>query len=233
MQGIYLILNKMNQHCYIGQSVDIEDRWRKHRSVAFNEPTNREYQYPLYRAFRKYGLENFEFIVLEELSNATPEELLNREIFWYNVLNNEYNQIHPSKKYDNKQGIFVCQINKKTLKLIKTYSSQKEAARAVNGVSNVIKSVLKKKKLSAYGYYWCYLNELENFKEPKPKNQNYDLWLKRKNLNIAQFDPEYKKIINIFESTHQAANSVGCSGSSIQNAINNNQQFAGYLWQYV
>ena len=88
MIGIYKITNKINQHCYIGQSTQIERRWANHKSYAFN-PNNQEYEYPLYRAFRKYGIENFIFEILEECSN---EELNSREQYWINFYNPEYNQ---------------------------------------------------------------------------------------------------------------------------------------------
>lgn len=91
MIGIYKITNLTNGKSYIGQSNNIRLRWNKHRSVAF-QPTSKGYDYPLYRAIRKYGLENFEFSILEECS----KELLNtRELFWgnyYDVYQNGYNQ---------------------------------------------------------------------------------------------------------------------------------------------
>lgn len=65
MVGIYKITNKINQKIYIGQSVNISKRWVAHRNGAFN-PNNKQYNTPLYKAIRKYGIENFTFEVLEE-----------------------------------------------------------------------------------------------------------------------------------------------------------------------
>lgn len=88
--GIYKIENLINHKCYIGQSVDIKRRWRQHKTVC-SEGTR---DYPLYRAFKKYGLENFSFEVLEEC----PREALNeREQYYiekYNAYNNGYNQAY-------------------------------------------------------------------------------------------------------------------------------------------
>lgn len=73
----------------------------------------------IYRAIRKYGLENFTFEVLEEC----PSELLNeREIYWINYFDSYYNgynctlggnesHIHlgkPVELYD-KDGNFVTE----------------------------------------------------------------------------------------------------------------------------
>lgn len=91
--GIYKIENLINHKVYIGQSVNIKNRWKSHLNVSKN-PVSDGYEYPLYRAFRKYGLENFSFKILEEC----PKEKLNqREEYYikkYNSLDNNfgYNQ---------------------------------------------------------------------------------------------------------------------------------------------
>lgn len=92
MIGIYKIENLINGKCYIGQSKYIEKRWINHKSDAFNSAQKDRYEYPLYRAIRKYGLENFSFEVIEE---CKIEELNEREIYWigyYHSLTNGYNQ---------------------------------------------------------------------------------------------------------------------------------------------
>lgn len=88
MCGIYRIINHLNGHSYVGQSQDIARRWKDHR----NRYRWTEYQqYPLHRAFLKYGLEHFTFEILEECS---VEELNIRESAWikyYDSINNGYN----------------------------------------------------------------------------------------------------------------------------------------------
>lgn len=86
--GIYKITNLCNGKCYIGQSRNIYKRWNNHKSDAYNA-SNNKYNYPLYRAFRKYGLINFQFEIIEE---CLIEELNNREVYWINILNPAYNQ---------------------------------------------------------------------------------------------------------------------------------------------
>lgn len=77
MTGIYKITNKINNKVYIGQSVDIMKRWRSHKYRS--EHDNREYNKYLYRAFRKYGVENFSIEVLEE---CTRGELNDKEHYY-------------------------------------------------------------------------------------------------------------------------------------------------------
>lgn len=84
MIGIYKITNKINGKSYVGQSKNIEERWRHHRSSKL--------KYPLYLAFQKYGLENFTWEVLEECSIL---ELNEKELYYikkYDSTNFGYNQ---------------------------------------------------------------------------------------------------------------------------------------------
>lgn len=86
--GIYKITNKINGHAYIGQSVNITRRWTDHK----NRYKDLNYDSTLYKAFRKYGLENFSFEILEE---CEPELLDEREIYYvalYDTFNDGYNE---------------------------------------------------------------------------------------------------------------------------------------------
>lgn len=76
--GIYKITNLINGKCYIGQSVNIKQRWRDHRSRAISKGSEGFESY-FYRSIRKYGLENFSFEILEEC----PKEQLNEKEQFY------------------------------------------------------------------------------------------------------------------------------------------------------
>ena len=72
--GIYKITNLVNGKVYIGQSQDIEHRWQEHRRNMYLE----KYQnIVLYKALKKYGIDNFSFTILEE---CALEELDDKEI---------------------------------------------------------------------------------------------------------------------------------------------------------
>ena len=76
MIGIYKITNLINNKCYIGQSIYIERRFAQHKSPY---EIARDPDKPLYQAFKKYGIENFSFEVLEE---CTQDELNDKEKFY-------------------------------------------------------------------------------------------------------------------------------------------------------
>lgn len=83
--GIYKITNLINGKIYIGQSVKIEQRWAKEKTRAFN-PNEEEYKYPRSAAFRKYGLQNFSFEIIEECSIDKLNEREQYYIKYYNSL---------------------------------------------------------------------------------------------------------------------------------------------------
>lgn len=83
MIGIYKITNKINGKCYIGQSNNIGRRFIEHKTI--NHETNKS----LKCAYKKYGLDNFEFEILEE---CNLEDLDEREIFYIEKIKPEYNR---------------------------------------------------------------------------------------------------------------------------------------------
>lgn len=86
--GIYKITNQVNGKCYIGQSINIARRWRDHKKASSDASYN-AYDSVLHKAFRKYGIENFSFEVLEECSQ---ESLNAKEIYWINYFNSDDSQ---------------------------------------------------------------------------------------------------------------------------------------------
>ena len=94
MFGIYKITNKLNNKCYIGKSSNIEERFQYHQT-NYSAHT-KEWNKTLYQAFRKYGITNFSFEIIEEMSQEDYKKYSNnREQFWiifYDSLENGYNE---------------------------------------------------------------------------------------------------------------------------------------------
>ena len=75
--GIYKITNIENQKCYIGQAVNIADRWKQHikRGVGAEAPTRNK----LYPVMYELGPEQFTFEVLEDCDKSLLDS---REDYW-------------------------------------------------------------------------------------------------------------------------------------------------------
>ena len=83
VRGIYKVTNKINGKVYIGQSVDIGRRWREHMTAKDD--------IYFHKAIQKYGVENFEWEVIEQCKKKDLDE---REIYWieyYDSFNKGYN----------------------------------------------------------------------------------------------------------------------------------------------
>ena len=83
VRGIYKVTNKVNGKVYIGQSVDISRRWCEHM--------NAKDDIYFHKAIQKYGVENFEWEVIEQCKKKDLDE---RESYWieyYDSFNKGYN----------------------------------------------------------------------------------------------------------------------------------------------
>lgn len=147
--GIYKITNKINEHCYIGQSINIEERWREHRnSINTIESWDRS----IYQAIRKYGLENFSWEIIEKCSK---DELDEKEIYWinyYNSYKNGYNQtMGGNGTHGNSIKITKEQVEEIRSLLKETNLSNKQIGDKY-GVSETLISAINT------GYYWKEIN---------------------------------------------------------------------------
>ena len=89
MGYIYLITNKINNKKYVGKTTkSIKERWEEHLKDSKKEKCEIR---PLYRAIRKYGIENF---TIEEIEKCNIISLSEKEQYWikyYNTYEDGYN----------------------------------------------------------------------------------------------------------------------------------------------
>lgn len=92
MLYIYCFTNKTNGKKYIGQTNNIEKRKRGHKSESFNPKAN-GYNLPFHSAIRKYGWDNFDFEIIEEINDEFGREYLNeRERYFISYYKSLINQ---------------------------------------------------------------------------------------------------------------------------------------------
>ena len=90
ISGIYKITNTITGDFYIGSSKDVKQRWVNHKcqSTWKNHPNN-----PMYQDMRKYGVDKFEFEILEEVE---PEQLKEKEQQFIETLKPTYNNYNAN-----------------------------------------------------------------------------------------------------------------------------------------
>jgi group I intron endonuclease len=87
--GVYKFTCLVNNKIYIGKAKSLFKRLRAHlyafhsSSIDTNHPKNK---YLLYRAFKKYGIDNFIVEIQELLEGANNDILKSREQFWIDFL---------------------------------------------------------------------------------------------------------------------------------------------------
>ena len=78
--GIYKITNQLTNECYIGQAIDIAERWKQHAKcgLGIDTPVGNK----LYKAMQEYGIQNFSFEILEECPKVQLNE---KEMYYINL----------------------------------------------------------------------------------------------------------------------------------------------------
>lgn len=75
--GIYKIFNKVNDKLYIGSSINIVGRWKKH---IYDLNNGIHHNIHLQRAWNKYGEDNFGFKIIELVDGE--DNLVEKEQYW-------------------------------------------------------------------------------------------------------------------------------------------------------
>lgn len=94
--GVYLLINKVNNHTYVGSSTNLASRMRNYLNKAFLR-SKQNINIPITKALLKYEYENFSLLILEYVE---PAFLTARETFYithvipyYNVLKEGYSSL--------------------------------------------------------------------------------------------------------------------------------------------
>jgi hypothetical protein len=179
------------------------------------------YHYPLYRAIRKHGIDNFYFTVLEEVDS--PDDLTSRELYWYETLNPEYNQISPKDNISSVRKIPVVAISPDTFEVVARYESMVEAGKMVSTRAANIKRVCDGRSAKARGHYWCYEKDLDTWTKPIDHKLGKPIY---------QIDTNTGEVIAEFESLSQANRVTGIDFRAISHVINGKTKSAGgYTWK--
>lgn len=189
---IYCIENTINNHCYIGQTINYVNRKSKH----FKELSNGTHHcLPLQRAYDKYGQDSFKMYILEEIQDYSI--IGERENYWidkigyYNICGSRKSftptalrnmseshigQISKRRKLEKQEVIYVLALS--------TFLDG--IARSLAGITDcsrdVYKSIIDRKtykEISEEYDNYSFDQKLEMLKQAI-KYYNYDIW---KNTN--------------------------------------------------
>lgn len=205
MAYIYKITNKLNQKMYIGKTdhINPQKRWSEHKSDAKNPNRNHR---ALYKALNKYGVENFDFEIIEETDN--PEE---REVYYiqyYNTYHNGYNETlgGDGTKYLDLPEQDICKYYLKCCSIPQT-------ALFFGHDFLTIKKVLYKNNIEI-------LSATDATKTIRSKS-------------VAKLDKITEEILEIYSSVREAESKNGNSRHITQVCKGKRKSAAGYKWKYI
>lgn len=191
---IYCIKNNVNDHCYIGQTINFVQRKSKHfRELERNEHHN----LPLQRAYNKYGKDNFSIEIIED--DVPLENLKEREDYWIdkigyynidggrkaftptalrNMSESHLNSVSPKRLLNKQEVLYILSIG--------DYcdGAQRAIASCANYSREVAKCIINRKTYKEISTEYDGYSEdekLELFKEAL-KHFKYNPW---KNANCS------------------------------------------------
>ena len=202
MAYIYQIENLINGKLYIGKSdYSLEKRFKEHcRDSKKPSLQNR----PLYRAFNKYGIENFQISLIEETS--TPDE---REIFWIEQKQSFKNGYNATKGGDGKHYVDYELINT----LWEKGYGPLEIAKLTGYCKETVSRGLKN---STVTQEMIYARKFENQQKP-----------------VCKIDKQTDEILYVYKSISEAE-SCEQTNKHIQDVCKGKRKTAGgFKWKYL
>ena len=220
---IYKATNKINQKSYIGKTTKPFDV-RKKRHIS-NIKTKTKKHYAFYNALRKYGVDNFEWAVID---TATTEDELNlKEKYWISF----YNSKAPNgyNLSDGGEGQSGFKHSEETKKKISENQKGRTSPNKGKKFSEEHKRKLSeaKKGKSTKAIFTDEVKEILRQQKIGDKNPMYG----KKPANS-------KKIINldtmeIYNDMHEAMNKTGIAYQNISKVCRGIRKTAGgFRWQY-
>jgi group I intron endonuclease len=192
MVGIYGIKNKKTNKIYVGQSKNIQKRWKTHMTELKNEKHRNKH---LLNSFKIHGEDCFEFLVLEECEEL---ELDAKEEEWINKFPKElvYNQNMHIVDLRGKNNPFYG----------KTHNENSKKKMSIWKREN-----FKGDKNPNFGKKWPFEKRVKNaFKHPGTKLSKKDV-LKIKDM-IIEGKLEDKEIASIFNVGRTVVTRI-CNGT--------------------
>jgi group I intron endonuclease len=226
--GVYCFTNLINGRQYVGATNNIKRRYSEHVS-----PKRRNLDFAIYKAFKKYGIENFKFEILEIIED--PCVVFEREIFWIAKLKPRYNH--------NKGGLgnVGFSLSDSVKQKLSSYGKLQWQNKSEEEKQSIIKNNLtgpkpnykmpedQKERLRKLqiGKKWT-----ESQREKTSKAQKISM-LGNSNGNKAVCSIKNGTIVKTYKSLVEAAKDINRHPSTITGVLKGKRKHAGgFEWKY-
>lgn len=238
--GIYMIQNKVNGKIYIGQAVDIEKRWQRHKAeLRGNYHVNKHLQ----NAWNKDGEDNFEFTIICECDESQLNTM--EEYYIFELMSYDY-RVGYNKNYGGTSGRPTEESRRKQSEAMKgeknpNYGKQfSEETRKKLSEANKGKTIPKetRNKMSEaqkgkYNHFFGKHHSEETRKKISEANKGKQVGVKNpKSIPVVQLTLN-GHLVNVYGSACEAERS-GFSHSHINQCIKGKlKTHGGYKWMYL
>jgi group I intron endonuclease len=199
IMDVYIITNLINNKKYVGITNNYKARWKYHRRNRVE--TSKEYHKVLYKAFRKYGFDNFSFeLVKQALSEEEGKTLEIQLIKDLKTLSHEhgYNVTeggdHTGQKGERNRNATLTEEQAKDI------IARRESKELFTSVYEDYKHLLKRSGMESIwlGTSWKYLQPETITKLHAGRKVTDNQILEIKSL-ISESDLSYKEIGKLFD----------------------------------
>ena len=238
--GIYKFTSETTGLSYIGQSIDIDRRYKEHQK--------RDRDYSFYNAIKEHGQEDFDFEILEL---CEKEKLNEREKYWIAYYNSYY---HGYNETPGGEGSYMSGKKKPVAQydlegnFIQIFDSIIEAERSLGinrGASNITK-VCKGLAYEDHNFQWRYLDDVkDNYENNIGKSLRHQKCQEGalkgyfnqslvKLKKVAKCDKITHKILKEYNSIKEAGTDNNINVSCIYRVCNGERKSSGgFYWKYI
>jgi len=241
--GIYCIRNKINGKVYVGKSIAIEKRLLSHKSMLSKEHRDKDCNRYLFSSVKKYGIDNFEFIILEEHIYANEDYLKDREIFFMDLLKSCNSETGYNLRRDSSTKTVV---HDDTRKLISAQNKGENNPNYGNRWTNEMKEKMSENKKQAIkngDYDWMKTDEWRKKLSEVSRKSWLNTEVRESRIEkqaisssvyrIYQYDKHTLELVAIWESMHEIIKSnPDYFKIAIYNVCSGNKKsYRGYVWR--
>jgi group I intron endonuclease len=223
--GIYMLTNKLTNDTYIGQSIDLSNRFKNYLNLSYLKSKNNSI---ISRALIKYGYSNFSLTILEFCNKS---DLLVREQYYFDKLNPQYNILKLAGSSLKLNHIKETKVKiSKSLKGV--YVKEKSAlfGRQHTEKTKILMSNKKVKENNPFFGKTHSENSIELMRQKAlGRKQSEDIKLKMSAISgkpviiYEKFSSKGFNLIGSFVSARRAGKFLGISGSTVIKYMNSGE----------
>jgi len=254
MNYIYCFTNRINHKKYIGSTINSPEHRLSQHLYHVTHPNSSKYNYPLYCAIRKYGIDNFDYEVLDsiECDEIQLRKIEKEYMLQYNTLApNGYNQTlnteHPindpltyakmsETKREKAKRVAEIDIDKNILFI---WRSIVDCAESTGLDEKKISACCRGERLTTGNRYFCWLNEdetldIREYHRDIYKGEKGTTQIQSSSRKVAKIDKNTNEIIEIYDTIALAARENNCDNSGISKVCNGTRNSCGgFKWKYM